>query len=140
MGPRLLVGRFECVFSHYLQSSIPNRRVTNTLVYARSITNMSMTDSVTQMTILPAGARVGGLSKFGITPAGGSKAGNRLGSYVDKLKVDGSIFVLNEELEWKQMCQYQKSSEDELEMLKRKFMLPSSGLKLLSPATSEASL
>ena len=41
---------------------------------------MSMTDSVTQMTILPAGARVGGLSKFGSTPVGGARAGNVLGS------------------------------------------------------------
>lgn len=52
---------------------------------------MSMTESVTQITILPAGARVGGSSKFGITPAGGVKAGNRFGSYDDRFNVSSSI-------------------------------------------------
>lgn len=72
---------------------MPNIRVTNNLAYVRKTTKTSITDSVTQMTILAAGARVVGSSKSGSTPAGGVKAGNKLGSYDDMFNMEGSIFA-----------------------------------------------
>lgn len=97
---------------------------------------MSMIDNVTQMTIRPAGARVGGSLKFGSTPAGGVKAGTRLGSYDDKSNVDKSIFDLKKELECTQKFQYQKKSQNKFEKIKRGLVLASSGLKLLGSALS----
>lgn len=131
VASRLLVGLFDCVFWRHLQSSVPNRRVTKTLVYARSTTNMSMIDSVTQMTIRPAGARVVGSSKFGTTPAGGAKAGNRLGSYDDKSNVDGSIFCLKKKLECTRDGPISEEERNRFKKLKRALVLASSGLGFL---------
>lgn len=143
VASRLLVGLFECVFWRHLQSSMPNRRVTNTLLYARSTTNMSMIDSVTQMTIRPAGVRVVGSSKFGTTPAGGVKAGNRLGSYDDKSNVDWSIFTQEKKkkekgLECTRDVPISEEERNRFKKLKRARVLASSGLELLSSALSEA--
>lgn len=62
-------------YTEDLQSSKPNTRVTRALVYTRKAKNIAMNASVKNMTVLPNGAWVSGLTKLDSKPGGGGAVG-----------------------------------------------------------------